>query len=255
MAQRFCMNCGKPLREQDKFCMNCGAPAGGTSPAAAPLGVPRPPQHATPATRPVPTPAPQPPARKKTHFWNRKNRAAQATAPVATPVPPAVPRRPAATPSPMPVTQPAPSRTGAFAPTSAPAGWGDESTTVLAEPAPALRAGDDEATTVLAEAPRVTLVRERTGERMELALPAVVGKGSAATCKISGNTAISRQHVRIAAEETTGVVARVTAEDMGSLNKTRLNGDLLVKGKPRALLDGDKLMLADETFVVHVTEV
>ena len=131
---------------------------------------------------------------------------------------------------------------------------GDEITSVLDEEKAFPNMGNDEQTTVLGPTLAVTLERQRTGETYRLDLPCVIGKGSAADCRIANNTAISRRHLRIMSDETTGGTPHIVVEDLGSLNKTRLNGDPISRGVPRALLDGDTLTMADETFVVHIHE-
>ena len=131
---------------------------------------------------------------------------------------------------------------------------GNEITSVLDEEKAFPNMGNDEQTTVLGPTLAVTLERQRTGETYRLDLPCVIGKGSAADCRIANNTAISRRHLRIMSDETTGGTPHIVVEDLGSLNKTRLNGDPISRGVPRALLDGDTLTMADETFVVHIHE-
>lgn len=256
MARNFCVRCGKPLSGSDRFCMYCGTPvdADGPAPAAAPRttavqAAPSCPRCGKPVGRadrfcmgcgaalggadaPVPRHLP---------FWKRRKKSEATQPPVAPP--------PAARPVPAPVPA-SPWGTPAGVSSGAPF---DEETTVLSEPG-SRPFGNDEATTVLGESMRVTLERRRTGERMEVTLPCVVGKGSQADCKISGNTAVSRRHVRLFEEFTTAGAPRLVAEDLGSLNKTRLNGDLMSEGVPRAVLNGDHLTLADEEFVVHVDE-
>ena len=131
---------------------------------------------------------------------------------------------------------------------------GDEFTSVLEEEKAFPSMGNDEQTTVLAPSLTVTLERQRTGETYKLDLPCVIGKGSAADCRIANNTAISRRHLRIMSDETTGGTPHIVLEDLGSLNKTRLNGDPVTRGVPRSLLDGDTITMADEDFLVHIHE-
>lgn len=220
MAQRFCQACGRPLGERDKFCMSCGEPV---RPSAAPAPAPTLPLSGPPSPVVPTAPAAEPArARRWFEFW-KGDRA-----------PEPEPARPAPPPMPMP-----------FA--------GEEMTTVLDEEEP-FSSGMDDATTVLGAQLAVSLTRERTGERLALTLPCVVGKGSAADCRLAGNTAISRRHLRVLEDPSSTGSPRVLVEDLGSLNGTRLNGDALAKGVARAVLDGDRLMIADEAFVVHVDE-
>lgn len=111
--------------------------------------------------------------------------------------------------------------------------------------------GDDEPTTYC-ERPAVTLERQRTLESYRLRLPCVVGKGTAADCRIGGNTTISRQHARIFFEQTDSSYARVLIEDLGSLNKTKVKGQDLAPHQPVELEDGTMISLSDETFVVRI---
>lgn len=126
----------------------------------------------------------------------------------------------------------------------------DEKTTVL-------RAGSgardqDERTTVLGGL-KVSLVREKTGEPLDLALPCTVGKGTAAGCRIAGNPAISRVHARLyTAPDPAAQTSFLYVEDLGSLNGTSAEGQTLARGAPRRIGDGSRLVLADESFVVRV---
>lgn len=271
MARNFCVKCGKPLGEKDRFCMYCGAPAEAPSVVSAPA-------HAAPASQPAhAAPAPQPaPAQLRCPSCGKPYEAGDrfcmgcgATLPssagVPQPVAPAMQAAAPAKPHKVPFWKRKKQRAAPAQPVAPVSPWqppaaparalgGDEETSVLDEPPLVGGAGNDEATTVLASDVRVTLVRQRTGETHELMLPCVVGKGSAADCQIGGNTAISRRHVRIYTEDVTGAPPKVLVEDLGSLNKSRLNGDPLQPSLPRTLLDGDRLTLADEVFVVHVEE-
>ena len=64
---------------------------------------------------------------------------------------------------------------------------------------------------------------------------------------VEGNEAISRVHARILYAGDQFVV-----EDMGSSNKTYINGDVLAPHDPVALRDGDTLRLANEEFTVWI---
>lgn len=102
--------------------------------------------------------------------------------------------------------------------------------------------------TVLVAAKRLVLVTA-DGRRLELdAFPAVLGKGSAATCIIPGDESISRTHAQIFQ---TGVDTYVV-EDLGSTNKTLLNGRVLTPGERVALCAGDQLKLGSTLLSVVV---
>lgn len=107
--------------------------------------------------------------------------------------------------------------------------------------------GYDDDTTVLDEAPVVRLTRMATGERIEVLVPAVIGKGSEATCRIGGNTAISRCHARV---ECLG--EEVYVEDLGSTNKTKVNGVVVEAGSRARVRNADVLSLANEEFTLSV---
>ena len=107
----------------------------------------------------------------------------------------------------------------------------------------------DGPTLVFATEPQLTLRRLSNGEELRLELPAVIGRGSAATVRVAGNRYISRVHALIekAAE---GYVIR----DQASSNRTMLNGRSIAASTPQPLKNGDHIVLADEEFVFQVTE-
>lgn len=94
---------------------------------------------------------------------------------------------------------------------------------------------------------RATLLRRRTGERLELSLPAVVGRGSRATCRVEGNDAISREHARVYLED-----GRYLLRDLSSTNAASVDGRALAEGGVAELHDGSTVRLADEDFVFRV---
>ena len=105
----------------------------------------------------------------------------------------------------------------------------------------------DDQTTVLPIVPQVTLERLGTGELLSRPLPFVIGKGSAADVRIGGNPTVSRRHARVFSN---GV--DVLVEDLGSTNKTKVNGSEVAQDAQVGLGDGDRLLLSDEAFTVHI---
>lgn len=115
---------------------------------------------------------------------------------------------------------------------------------------------DDDSTTVLTgpegkpepkEIVVYYLIRQSNDERFDLTVPAIVGKGSAATVRIPGNTAISRAHLEIRLDDET-----VKAKDLDTTNGSYVNGNKLESGVEVELNDQDIVKLADETFVFCV---
>lgn len=105
----------------------------------------------------------------------------------------------------------------------------------------------DDQTVVLDEAPKVALVRQKTAETLTAPLPFVVGKGSAADVQISGNPTVSRRHARFYVQD-----CKVFVADLGSTNKTKVNGVEVASDSPVEIADGDDLKLSDEQFCVRV---
>lgn len=277
-APRFCEQCGAPLETGQRACRRCGAPAPAVASApAAPAQVVSP-AHAAPVQAQVAT---QAPAAKKPGFLSGlfgRKKAAEAAAPAAQPAPTA----------PQPVSQPAPapaSPAGTCANCGAPltpgylfceqcgtrvAAAAAEPAPAVAEPAPATPATSTftsgpaspyprtEASRtptaptapaeVLTHPARPFVERRSTGERLELDLPATLGKGSAATTIIEGNDAVSRAHARVTRGQSGFLV-----EDLGSTNGTFVDGERLAEGTRVPLRDGAALRLADEELVFHTS--
>lgn len=105
----------------------------------------------------------------------------------------------------------------------------------------------DAPTFVFVEEPVLTLVRLLNGEVIALELPAVVGKGSKATSRISGNRGISRQHALITQEGDDYVL-----EDNESTNGTFIGEVRLAPHESTVLEDGMVFRLADEEFEFHI---
>ena len=112
----------------------------------------------------------------------------------------------------------------------------------------------EEVTTVLDDDPLIItrLVRVRTGESYDLDLPSVVGKGSAADCQIIGNSAISRQHIKIEQTASDSRVYKLSV--VGTTNKTLVDGVLIATGNSTGISDGQVITLADEDFEFRILE-
>lgn len=95
---------------------------------------------------------------------------------------------------------------------------------------------------------RLSLSRKRTGELIQVPIPGLIGRGAAATAKISGNLVISRKHAEIRLDGN-----RLVVLDLGSANGTCVQGVKIAPYTPVELHDGDELGLASEQFLVHVS--
>ena len=105
----------------------------------------------------------------------------------------------------------------------------------------------DAPTFVFVEEPVLTLTRLRNGETIQLELPAMVGKGTQATARVSGNRGISRQHALI-----TQAGESYLIEDNDSTNGTFVGEMRLQPHAPVELEDGMTFRLADEDFEFHI---
>lgn len=105
----------------------------------------------------------------------------------------------------------------------------------------------DDSTTVLSSELQVFLERQSGGKSFSHPLPFVVGKGSAADVQIAGNPTVSRRHARFFSQGGEAMI-----EDLGSTNKTKVNGVVVAQGARVQLSDGDVLQLSDEVFTVHI---
>ncbi len=245
-------------------------PAGAAPRPAGPAPVaPQGPQAAPAAPKPAPAPAPVAPAPAagtvKCPACGRENAATSrfclgcghplSDGPAKAPAPVHAAPAPVAPAAPTPAPQSAPA-----APAPKPAAPAPQPQPAAPAPAPAAPApfsapepgeasaptGSDAGTTLLV--PTVALLRSN-GKRYTISnVPATLGKGSAADVLIEGNEAISRVHARILYAGDQFVV-----EDMGSSNKTYINGDVLAPHDPVALRDGDTLRLANEEFTVWIS--
>ncbi len=176
--------------------------------------------------------------------------AAPAVAPASAPsaaVAPAAAPTPTSAPTPIPTPAVVPASTPVSSYPSTMANSDNSDTSLLSE-------SDDSGTTLLGGAQAdisnisaVILERSDGVNTRITSFPATVGKGSAANVVISGNSAISRTHVRIS--QVGDVIA---VEDLGTTNGTTINGNLLAEGELVALNEGDKLGLGKEEFIVHI---
>ena len=94
---------------------------------------------------------------------------------------------------------------------------------------------------------QIYLLRERTGEQIEVRLPAVLGRGAKATTRIKGNLVISRVHARLRMDR-----GELVIEDLGSANGTRVRGERIPVGVPTVVSNGDNIGLASEPFRLFV---
>ena len=95
---------------------------------------------------------------------------------------------------------------------------------------------------------RAWLLRVRTNERIEVPMPAVVGRGTLASVHVRGNPVISRRHIALRSDGD-----RVLLTDLSSRNGTRVRGRRVPPNTPVAVRDGDQICLASEEFVLHVS--
>lgn len=228
----FCTNCGAKLVPGNRFCTSCGAPVPGQSAVAQPA-----PGQAAAQVEPAAVSSPrhaasQPVGTMPAHAAQQPAAVWQPSAATGQPV----------TSAPRVVEEPysAPAQQMPAAAVSDPSAAAPARAAHSAHAANAAHAAS-------AAAPTLTLVRAATSERFPLECPAIVGKGSMATCRIPGNTAISRQHIKIDCADGDFLV-----EDLGSTNKTKLNGEEIKPGMQYTLLSGDSLTLANETFTVTI---
>lgn len=105
---------------------------------------------------------------------------------------------------------------------------------------------DDYPTTVQVDDSMVYVIRSSTGARLDMRLPATMGKGSQASCLVTGNTAISRTHARITCD-----ALGYQIEDLSSTNGTSVDGVAVPRGGFASLEDGMTFALADEEFTFH----
>lgn len=95
--------------------------------------------------------------------------------------------------------------------------------------------------------PTIKLISVDGREFKTSKFPCTVGKGSAANLQISGNNAISREHLQLTFKD-----GEFFVEDMNSSNFTYINGSKIEPKVPCAVKSGEELKLADELFTVEV---
>ena len=91
------------------------------------------------------------------------------------------------------------------------------------------------------------LVGHDGAEHTIVTFPAVIGKSQSADVQIKGNPLISRVHARILHADN-----RFAVEDLGSTNRTYVQGHRVRPGVPTILSEGDMLCFADAAFRVHL---
>lgn len=96
---------------------------------------------------------------------------------------------------------------------------------------------------------RATLVREKTGQRLELTPLCVVGRGSAADVRVTGNTAVSRLHMRVELRD-----GRCLVTDLDSTNGTYVDGKRLLPLMPTETPDGATIALSRDRFKLIIEE-
>lgn len=231
---RYCDACGSPVGDDDLFCINCGArltPVKKETPKPAPT-----PAHAAPA---VPTPphfnAQPQPVQPKTASYATTGDKTPAQASLASRVPP------------IPATKPVPhehaaSLSGLYNNASFDDVDADNATVVY---------GDDDdpdaPTFVFEPDPVYVLVRKATGEEFVVKDGQVIGKGTKADVRVSGNHGISRRHLRFSVQDD-----HCTIEDLDSTNGTFFGEERLQPGVLREIDDGTSFRVADETFEFEV---
>ena len=93
------------------------------------------------------------------------------------------------------------------------------------------------------------LHRERTGERIMINPPAIIGRGRQANVKLTGNLAISRTHAKLQVAQ-----GRLYIIDLGSVNGTRVRGERIAPQVPVVVQNGDEIFFASEQFRLYVRE-
>lgn len=146
--------------------------------------------------------------------------------------------------------------TGGFAPSipKAPTdyvgstGSTDTSTDVLSGTPQTSVLGGAPNTTVLNKPAFASLTRVATGEKVDISSSEfVIGRERNANFYVTNNTAIGRRHAKIVNQS-----GQISLVDLASTNGTFVNGAKANANVPVMLKDGDKIMLADETFTISI---
>ena len=264
----FCTSCGAKLKEDQKFCTSCGAkveplpaqggsgaglgdgaPAGGapagavaqSGPAANNINVL---ESAVPETADIAAPVRAGAAGSSAGGFGGFASAGNdspATTVIGESAAPATP----ASSAPAAISSAAATPAGGTAASSATPAAEDEglSTTILA----ALEEAAKDPIAEFNKEPSIKLIATDGREFKTQKFPCTVGKGSAANLQISGNNAISREHLLL-----TFADGKFFAEDQNSSNHTFINGEKVEPKTAHELNTGDILKLADEPFTVEV---
>lgn len=125
----------------------------------------------------------------------------------------------------------------------------DESLTIVAQPI--IEDDDeDESPTIVVPRERHVLVRDSDGQRIELSLPCILGRGKAADKRVKGNLAVSRKHAKMFQED-----ELILVQDLESTNGTFVNGVELEGDQCEPISDGAAIRLGTEDFTFHVESV
>ena len=260
----FCTSCGAKLKEDQKFCTSCGAKveaapaqggsgaglgggahAGGApvqgSPAANNINVL---ESAVPETADIAAPVRAGAAGSSAGGFGGFASAGNdspATTVIGESAAPATPASSAPAATSSAVATPA---GGTVASSATPAAEDEGlSTTILA----ALEEAAKDPIAEFNKEPSIKLIATDGREFKTQKFPCTVGKGSAANLQISGNNAISREHLLL-----TFADGKFFAEDQNSSNHTFINGEKVEPKTAHELNTGDILKLADEPFTVEV---
>lgn len=255
---KYCISCGSPLEPTDVFCGNCGdrvepdmmsGPLGDSAPVPSKGDASCSWQGA--AVSPLPSALEERASDiAPTEVWGIGDPLGSEFDQVPSTPPVCAPKFEPPTESPAkPRCEFQPVPAWSVEPVAVPASDADldaDSPTVVAS---AGEDADDSPTIVVANE-RYLLTRQKNGERIELAVPCIVGRGSASDCKVKGNPAISRKHVKVFLEN-----GLVMAQDLASTNKTHVDGVILPGGEAASLADGSVLRLGDEDFSFSIERV
>lgn len=256
----FCPWCGKQVEPSDLFCIYCGKQLEPNAPVAAE------PAEVVPAPEPVMGSAPAESVVVAT---------AMAAEPAMDTPPPAVAT--AEPPVPAPLADPIVAESAAEPLLKMSADVSSDASSIVAdEPTPEILqegadangnipesdstvsplsefasdnfSDDEDEPTIVVPLEKCFLQRRQTGERIALDLPAVVGRGSRADARVKGNPTISRQHAQVYRREDDVYLIC----DLGSTNRTYVNGLVLASQGCAQVESGDTVGLGDEDFTFYV---